>query len=311
MDHQLTGFPDLDLVGQVDDLIRDDRIVLERPIVGPRVLAIVTSNEPVKFFWADGSEMRHPQLDVRNLIDVQTVMRRIARTAGETYTVTLDGELAPAGEIHLMDVLRGASGTDEVIVPGTRYVWRRAWLDDAAQAILGEDTPVRVRAQARTRRAKTVLLETLRAEGVDRVLARHLDHPYQPGRMSTGAASLRFVRTADLVVTAINWSEGGTPVFTLGAYDGRPVDHVHTLRPVWRGSIPSHGDVGLAAIASDIGPGTVVEVSYLHWTGRTLYQPEPLRIKYGVDQFDCALDQFPDYTRETFTFPTPESETPS
>jgi hypothetical protein len=280
---RLMAYPILDLVGQAEDLIRDDRIVLERPITGPRGLVTITSNQSIYVGWFDGTTHT---LRAK----MAYALRGIALTAGNTHSVTLDCELLPSGELHFLDVLRVTSGATELITPADAYRVRRGWLDTAVQGIT-EDTPVRVRTQARTRRAKTVLLETLRSEGCDRVLARHLDHPYQPGRPAASVATLRFVRTAHLVVMATVRSgfEDGYAGASLGAFtDG------HDLREVARVTYPTSEPI----MATD-----VAEVSYLHWTGRTLYRPQFESIVLGADRTACTIGQFPDYTRETFTFP--------
>lgn len=295
--------------GQISDLIRDDNVVFEQKFDGTRVMAVVKHGEPVRFLGSGGKVMSHTATTQHLPALRATLEAMVGNTPGE---LVLDGEVMQAtGEYHLFDVPYARFGGMEVIRPEETYAWRRNWLNATDLQELIAPTRVKVTAQATNRRQKAALLEAVREAGGEGVMAKHINHPYLPGGRSTQAVKLKFVKTADVVVTAVDRPDAKHGSFKLGAV-------LNAAELEQRGGTAVFADPksgiekrfdGLAVLdvggASAIGKdtsievGDVVEVAYLYWTGEALYQPRVVKKRTDKMPAECTIDQFPAYSRAT------------
>lgn len=282
----------------IDRWILDDEVVFEQKFDGTCVLAVIEYGKPVRFLQRSGRVLTHTAV-TQHLSGIRSVLEAafVGDTPGEVVVV---GELmVHTGEYHLFDVPYVRFGGVEVISPTDPYYKRRAVLRSSylVQALHG--TKVRISQMAESKHEKKRLLDAVREAGGEGVMAKNILHPYEPGKRSKQAVKLKFVKTADVVVTAVDRPDAKHGNFKLGAYK-TTVGEPGTA--MFDNVLIEMVDVGGAsAIGKDksIEVGDVVEVNYLYWTGTNLYQPRVMRKRTDKAAHECTIDQFPVYSRAT------------
>jgi ATP-dependent DNA ligase len=98
---------------------------------------------------------------------------------------------------------------------------RRALLE---QTLRGVESPVYLTPMTRERKTAAQWLDQFEGAGLDGVVAKPVDLPYQPGKRAM--LKVKHARTADCVVAGFRWHKTGEGVvgsLLLGLYDGRGV----------------------------------------------------------------------------------------
>lgn len=289
-------------VDQIDNLIMDPNVVFEQKFDGTFVMAVIKTDEPIRFLQRGGKVLAHTAA-TQHLDRLRpTLQAMVGSTPGE---LVVCGELiVSSGEYILFDVPYARFGGLEVVRPSDPYYRRRTWLQAVDVAELVKDSKVLISLVAETRRQKFDLANAVRDKGGEGLMAKNAMHLYEPGKRSKSAVKLKFIKTADVVVTAVDRPDAKHGSFKLGAWTvPRDIVHASTVKLIDVG--------GASAIGKDetIQVGDVVEVTYLYWTGQSLYQPRVMRKRTDKIASECTVDQFPEYSRATIQLPfTSESE---
>jgi len=214
---------------------------------------------------------------------------------GEPGELVLDGEIMIGdGQLHLFDLPYMRYGGVETVRPADPFSRRRTALEMVGKTIEAmHDLPtasrITVVRQARTQREKHEMWEAAKAAGVEGVMVKHTEGTYLPGARSKESVKVKFVKTADVVVTASTRGrneagrETGGFAFAVFNEEGR-------LTPLGSCSAIGKPEVVL---------GDVIEVAYLYrQDGGSLVQPRMLRVRNDKEPKDCTFEQFPTYSRE-------------
>lgn len=196
--------------------------------------------------------------------------------------VTLDGELiVSTGEYHVFDLILHEQ-------PHATLVERLAALASFFAAAESHTTLSKVRRvrTAISQSHKIRLIQQAEEIGCEGVMLKRLDGIYEHGERVDHGLKFKFVKTAEVVVTATTQE----PLSAKLAVYARDEDGLLELRQVGGASLIGKGR---------IVPGDVVEVNYLYWTGTRLYQPRIMRKRADKWALDCKIEQLPEYSRDT------------
>jgi ATP-dependent DNA ligase len=259
----------------------NDEWVAEQKMDGTRVLLRVTRST-FSAYQRNGGRLAHTAATqhLSRIFDGLGIMREMMAEGEEVW---LDGELIiGTGEYRVFDLpSAGIAALEIYVVPALPDRERRFSLVGLANVCF--TGPVSIVERAVDTWEKTDLYLRAEAAGVEGVVLKHRDAPYQPGARSTDWLKIKFVKTADVVVTAVS-------------------------RPD-----PRHGSIAFAAYAEDgvliqagacsaigkppVAVGDVIEVAFLYWTGSTTYQPRMVRVREDKEAGECLMSQFRSYTR--------------
>lgn len=276
---------------EIDRYISDDAWVMEQKLDGTRVIAMV-SQSGAKFLQRGGQVLKHTAA-TQHLGAILPELTDLAREMGVSG-MTLDGELLTGqGTYHLFDVVHLVNEHSglEAVTPQMALRLRRAMLDIFGKYLSGPRVSV-VR-QAMTTWEKREMWEAANRAGIEGVMLKRYDAPYEPGARVKHGLKVKLVKSADVVVLEQNRSrneagrEMGNIVF--GVYVEREDGSDPDLIPIGRCSV-----IG----KPHVEPGDVIEVAYLYWTGDTTYQPRMVRVREDKAAELCTIDQFPVYSRE-------------
>lgn len=252
-------------------LLDDDAWVMEQKHDGTRALAR-TTRDGVLLLARDGSRLRHSAA-VQHEARIGAALAPVRGALHPDDILLLDGEVMLAtGEFRVWDIPS---------LPGD-LAERRSVLERLPGAL--GDGPVRVVPQAVGAERKRSMLRAARESGAEGVVLKRLDSHYEHGARTTAWLKAKFVRTADLVVVAVDRPDAKHGRFRLAATgpDGR-------LAEVG----------GCSAIGKpEVAVGDVIEVAYLYWTGERIYQPRMVRPRPDRAPSECLFDQFATYTRD-------------
>ena len=270
----------------IDRYIEDDEWVMEQKLDGTRVIAMVTQSG-AKFLQRGGHLLKHTAA-TQHLDAILPELTGLAREMGIS-AMTLDGELLTGpGTYHLFDVvhvINEHSGKEAVTPPMAQYL-RRTMLDIFAKYLPGPR--VNVVRQATTWREKQEMWEAANRAGIEGVMLKRYNAPYQPGERVNHGLKVKLVKSADVIVTGVNRGRTAqgreTGNITFGVFTP-----LGTVEEIGRCSV-----IG----KPHVEPGDVIEVAYLYWTGGTTYQPRMVRVREDKNPEDCGISQFPTYSRE-------------
>jgi hypothetical protein len=267
----------------LDKFATDDAWWFEQKLDGTRALAVIRTGQPTLFTQGGGTPIAHAAA-AQHFKKLGPALERIlGTTPGE---IVLDGEIMfDTGEFHLFDCLYARFGGAEIISPADSHERRRLLLDAPDLAALLQGTPVRVVRQARTERAKRELFAQVKASGGEGIVMKRRTGVYSPGRRVNTVLKMKFVKTADVIVTEVNRPDARHGNFTLAV-----VNRVGGTSVIGRCS----------AIGKDpsVKVGDVIEVAYLYRAATGgLVQPRMVRIRPDRTPESCGEDQFSPYSK--------------
>lgn len=252
-------------------LALDDGVVFEQKLDGHRVMLVSPGGdaEPIAL-------TRNGQPYTKGL---PKKVRDWRFPEGNAYgDMILDGELV--GDTYwVFDMPRSVANNET-----TPFNVRRYALEQVFEFLTHNCSAMRLVPQAKTTEAKQALAAEAQAHNFEGLVAKRKDSPYRAGGRTGEWLKLKFVSTADCIVTAVR--DDGKESVALGLYDGQGVV-----------------DVGRASLIGkekrgDIAVGDVVEVNYLYFTGTRIYQPRIVRKRTDKPMHECTVDQMKHVNKE-------------
>lgn len=281
-------------------LIEDDSVVFEQKMDGTRVLAVITPGN-VKFLQSGGQVLTHSAA-VQHLGPLrETLGKLLGDTPGE---LVLDGELLiRTGELYLFDAPYARFGGLRVIGPDDTFAVRRRVLETPEIRVNMLDSPVKVVQQAWSWREKRALMEDLRDAGAEGLIAKDLGGTYEPGKRVKHTQKIKFVKSADVIVMAVDRPDPKHGSITFGVVGSGPtaVDFNEMLGLPFRSRISVQYLGKCSAIGKpEVKVGDVIEVAYLYREPGSggLVQPRMMQVRHDKPPAQCTLDQFPTYSRD-------------
>ena len=151
-------------------------------------------------------------------LDFEALLLRIHPAASR---VAMLAEQSPASFVA-WDLL----ALDDQDLTATPQGERRALLE---QALAGASSPVHLTPATQDRALAADWFERFEGAGLDGVVAKRLDAPYQPGKRAM--VKVKHQRTADCVVAGFRWHKLGEPVVGIAA--ARPVRRRRGCSTTW------------------------------------------------------------------------------
>ena len=271
-------------ISQVESLTLQPGTYLEQKLDGVRCLTVLTPGR-VSFLSHGGQSLKHAA-SLRRTKRIQTALEEalVPELHGD-YEVVLDGELLPDdGRYVIFDVPYAREDGEEYVTPDQPLHTRWEYLD-AIAPLFDPDGAVTVIRQARTTAAKRRLIAEAIDRGAEGLIVKLAVSPYEPGKRVRHSLKVKFVKTADVFITAVDKPDPQHGNARLAAY----VEEGESLRIV---------DVGSCSLIGKptVEVGDVIEVAYLYFNKR-LVQPRMKKIRGDKTMADCRLDQFKIYTR--------------
>jgi ATP-dependent DNA ligase len=282
----------------IDDLITDPDVVFEQKMDGTRVLVVVT-RDGVEFRQSGGQPLAHAAA-VLHVASVTAAFKPVhedmVRTGGEAV---FDGELLiRTGILYLFDLPFLSYGRTPVVTTEKPFIRRRSHLENFEEFFDG--SCVQIVRQARGVMAKRNLFEAVRASNAEGIIAKSKHAPYEPGKRVKHTVKVKLVKTADVIVTAVDRPDPKHGSFTFGVVASIENTQAGTdflpIGDVWVDVLGKCSAIG----KPEAKVGDVIEVAYLYREPSSggLVQPRMMRIREDKAPAECTIEQFPDYTRE-------------
>lgn len=260
---------------EVSDLahyVDDRRYAVEQKLDGTRALVEVKATG-VRFLGRNGGPLKHAAAAQHfdRLARALEPLRAYVEATGAD-AVILDGEiLTDTGELWLFD----APQVPGAVTPRSTFAARRSALEELGSLVL--TAPVMVTRSAFAPADKAALIAAVETAGAEGVMVKDVGAPYEPGKRVKHSFKVKYVKTADVVVTARNVN--GACNAELAVYDDA-------------GNMVPIGGCSMIG-KPDAQPGEVVEVRYLYLgSGARLYQPTLMRLRPDREPASCRFDQF-------------------
>jgi ATP-dependent DNA ligase len=204
----------------------------------------------------------------------------VADLEGRKLFATLDCEII-GDVLYVFDVLPEPEAPNESF---DERCGRRFAIFAADRHVAGHVRNAPTYVAATTKRE---LIERVRRENGEGIVARELEGAYLPGRPRTpNAWKIKFYATLSALVLAKNEQRS----VLLGLLDGNQVP-----QPVGNVTVPSNAAMpSIFESTSPLdqpAPGCIVEVRYLPSRGTNLYQPVLLGTRTDITPAECTLDQ--------------------
>lgn len=271
-------------ITDLPNLVTNDEVVLEQKLDGARLLTVIENGPTdfhtrVDFRTHGGRPMRYAAAAQH----FDTIRPELARLLGDTPgRIVLDGEIMPdTGTYHLFDVPEMRLGGVEWVRPSDPLHRRRERLETIAATLAPYARHVTVVAQAQTPRAKQLLIDQVTEIGGEGFMAKHRIGRYEPGKRVRHTLKVKFVHTADVVVTAFERPDVRHGSASLAVYHG------DTLVPVGGCSLIGKPEVAV---------GDVIEVAFAHFRD-AMIQPRMLRTRPDKTPAECTIGQFKTYSK--------------
>jgi ATP-dependent DNA ligase len=275
-------------ISDLDALIENPNIAVEQKVDGTRALVVIQSwaDRPplIQFLHRSGGALKHTAA----MQHFDKIAAALAPHFPQEGEAVIDGEvMIDTGEFVAFDLPYMKVLNMQVMWPEDTYRDRRQLLHSV---LIGAERPLRVAPSAMWSHSKRELIDRVRLSGGEGVMLKALDSPYEPGKRVKHSVKAKFVKTADVVVTASSRgrNEAGREIggFTFGVNTdefGKPF--------VTLGSCSAIGK-------PEVKVGDVIEVAYLYRPeGGGLVQPRMKRVRTDKAPADCTLDQFPIYSK--------------
>lgn len=253
----------------IPTLVQNDKIVFEQKLDGHRVMLMSPGGdaEPIAL-------TRNGQPYTKGL---PRAIRNWRFPEGNGYgEFILDGELV--GDTYwVFDMPRSAANTETTPLSVRRYA-----LEQVFPFIVTDNPQIRLVPQAKTANEKKALAADAQARNLEGLVAKWKTSPYRAGGRTEEWLKLKFVSTADCIVSSVR--DDGKDSVGLALYDPKAPKEL-ALVSVGRASL-----IGKEK-RSTIEVGDVVEVDYLYFTGTRIYQPRIVRKRTDKAMHECTLDQ--------------------
>lgn len=267
---------------ELEGFVQDPEWVIEQKLDGTRALVKIDEHG-ILFLTHGGRKLTHTAA-TQHLGRIEADLAELVDMLNFDLAATwyLDGEIMiDTGVYYIFDapVIQPMNG------PGNSLRERRATLEGwmfAEGGPLSNREFVRLAPQARTADEKSALVERVVRAGGEGVMVKSLSSPYEQNQRVTHSLKVKFVKTADVIVTARDVGGKNAQFAVMGDEGG--------LIPVG----------GCSMIGKpDARPGDVIEVKYLYMAvGGALYQPRMIGIRSDKLPEECRMDQFASYSRE-------------
>jgi hypothetical protein len=270
----------------IEDYIADPKWVMQQKMDGIFLMAVLDSDGWL--FTQDGEHKIKSTAALQFLPVLEQELNQIAAEM-EVTNMTLIGELMVVGpergRFWVFDLLDVAHEHIQYANAATMpWLARQAWM----QGYLHLSVHVRKLPVAITEEQKHTLWDLIVTKGVEGAVSKHVDSIYEPGVRSKQWVKHKLVKTADVVVMAIeNWT-ARTGSAAIGVYVDSPAGPI--LKQI--------GNTSLIGKNRAIKVGSVVEIRYLNWGGSSPVQPAILRLRTDKPAKSCDMEQFPEYSRE-------------
>lgn len=259
--------------GDLSLYVNDPAYCIEQKIDGTRALVEIRASG-IRFVTHSGKTLSHTAA-TQHFAAIEAGLAPLREAIGgdTAALIILDGEiLTDTGTLWLFD----APQIGEV-TPATPFDQRRANLELLFLGGMLAHPRVRLLPSACSVEDKQALVERVEASGAEGVMVKQRSAPYEPGKRVKHSLKVKYVKTADVVVTARDVN--GAKNAELAVYGENGV-----MVPVG----------GCSMIGKpDAQPGDVVEVRYLYLgSGGRLYQPTLMRLRPDRTPESCRFDQF-------------------
>lgn len=273
---------------EIPRLLADENWAFEQKMDGTRVLARITSLG-VDFFQSGGKPLTHSAA-VQHLPQLEATLSRLI-PEGVDAEFILDGELLiRTGELFLFDVPHARSASWQAVTASTEFYLRREFLERVVAPEVSDGGLVTLVPHARGTEHKRRFFEEVRDSGAEGIVAKSLGGVYLPGQRTRHSLKVKFVKTADVIVTAVNRPDPKHGNFEFGIYGNTDVGEPGII-PLGKCSAIGKPDAKV---------GDVIEVAYLYREPSSggLVQPRMTQIRHDKKPAECTIEQFPAYSRE-------------
>ena len=284
---------------QIDAMLDDPQWLIEQKMDGTRAVVVLRHGLPPVFLGRHGGPLKHTAA-TQHLDRITAGLAGVQDLLDDGDAIQLDGEIMiQTGQFFVFDMPMMRLAGEDAITADDPFILRRLAIETTLIVAPADSDVVRpVPGAADNKRA---MFHRCERAGVEGVMFKHADGKYLHGQRSKDVLKVKFVKTADVVVTAVDrrrndaGREVGSIEFGVLAgpdvgWDG--IEIVATeqrIKPIGRCSV-----IGKPHVER----GDVIEVAYLYWTGGTTYQPRMVRVRDDKPVADCTADQFRPYSRE-------------
>lgn len=262
----------------------DDRWVAEQKLDGIRCIATVT---PVGFYGRNAQVLSSTDRYLHSEVGIE-----LAAIGSLFPGVVLDGELLGdvlAPELYVYDILATVGGGSTLTSP---FSERRMLLAKLMElAIIRLDlVKIHLVVQAVGTEAKRALFAAVDANRGEGIMLKNVNGRYHPGLRTADGLKVKFLKTADVIVTGRNTAP------STGAKGG--LKENAALAVMRDGKLWDLGTCSMGG-KEDAQPGDVAEVRYLYLgANEHLVQPEFLKIRRDKRPEECGFDQLIPTNRE-------------
>lgn len=276
-------------VSTIEQYIESDEHAIEQKVDGTRCMVKVVvhpgaGSTEMHFLARNGAPLKHTAA-TQHLDSIEGALQPHFTRPGIYF---LDGEvMIDTGEFIAFDLPSVEIEGRMVVRPEMPYWERRQSL---SALLHGVERPVRTLAMHTTPKAKREVFEMVKSQGGEGVMVKHLGGLYEEGKRVKHSVKVKFIKTADVVVTKVvrDRNEAGREIgnITFGVYD-----EVGEFFTVGRCSV-----IG----KPEVKAGDVIEVAYLYrgpGAKGGLVQPRMLTVREDKRDIECTVHQFPTYSK--------------
>lgn len=268
----------------VEQFVTDPDVVFEQKLDGARLMVVIERGL-VSFHNRRGDAMKHTA-STQWFNALRDDLAGVVEHVGPHGNATLDGELMhDTGTYYVFDLPEFDRG--EGTVPRVRashpFFHRREALNELATHF---GPSVRRVSQYVTEGAKRALVERVRAEEGEGVIAKSRDAGYAPGQRVKHSLKVKIVRSVDVVVTKVDRPDPRHGSIEFGLYATPDAE-----LPTFLGSCSAIGK-------PEVHPFDVIEIQYLGWVpGGGLREPRMVRVRDDKRARECTADQLKAYSK--------------
>lgn len=288
---------------QIDAMLDDPQWLIEQKMDGTRAVAVLRHGLPPVFLGRHGGPLKHTAA-TQHLDRITAGLAGVQDLLDDGDAIQLDGEIMiQTGQFFVFDMPMMRLAGEDAITADDPFILRRLAIETTLIVAPADSDVVRpVPGAADNKRA---MFHRCERAGVEGVMFKHADGKYLHGQRSKDVLKVKFVKTADVVVTAVDrrrndaGREVGSIEFgVMAPFEGEmTVDQQQAVTLLRRLPILPVGRCSVIG-KPHVERGDVIEVAYLYWTGGTTYQPRMMRIRDDKPVVDCTADQFRPYSRE-------------